>query len=201
MFRHLNLTRFLPLLLLLPGVVVEAQRPPRGRRAAANRTPAAPECRVFCSDAKPGTSVAELVWRASGTPLDAGALESRLAEQGLEVTVYKDGYRRGRYASLPSVTRGREFLIQPLPPGAHPRVPALERLVVAEVYAVKDRLTRQRLAEGRSDLIAVRVEGLESGVNYYWRVPAVVNGRRVTSGVVRCQAATCPVDSQPAPGA
>lgn len=165
-------------------------------------------CRTYCSDevtppagtaddARPRrAAIAEITWRVSATQLQPRDLESRAARQGIEVTVYKDGFGRGRFASMPSVGEGRPFS----PPGgqdANTRIPGLGRLTIRDVRAAGAPDAPDSARDRPSNVVAVEVEGLEAGLNYFWRLTSAVGDRKVTSEVVRCQAPTCPVDFQP----
>lgn len=222
MLRRMGVTL---LLLSLLVVAADAQRTRRSpRRAPRAVPPQAGEansqleragdqalgvsCRTYCSDevrppagtaddARPRrAAIAEITWRVSGTQLQPRDLESRAAQQGIEVTVYKDGFGRARFASLFSVGAGRPFS----PPGnqdANTRIPGLDRLTVRDVRPAGATGAPDSARDRPSNVVAVEVEGLEAGLNYFWRVTSAVGDRKVTSEVVRCQAPTCPIDFQP----
>jgi hypothetical protein len=156
------------------------------------------ECRVYCSDVKPRTSVAEIVWRATPTRATPQDLEASLAQQGIEVTVYKDGFERGTYASLFSIQRGRSFSLNPTR-AIEARIPGLDQLTITDVRPVRPEAVQDKSFRGASNVVAVEVEGLEPGLNYFWRVPRADAARAMkeVGEVVRCQAATCPADFQP----
>lgn len=166
-------------------------------------------CRTYCSDevrprtgdaaneVKPRRSaVAEITWRASGTQLQPQDLESQAALQGVEVTVYKDGFSRGRFANLFSVREGQSFSMQDSQ-NLNTRIPGLDRLTILNVRPVGSRDATDRAFDGPSNMVAVEIEGLEPGLNYFWRVTSAAADRKLTSEIIRCQAPTCPVDFQP----
>ncbi|MGH9941930.1 MAG: hypothetical protein ACRD9R_06175 [Pyrinomonadaceae bacterium] len=163
---------------------------------------ASPEliCEVTCDKTKPRTPIAVLIWKAAETPLVARALAARVSGQGLEVTVYKDGFEKRAFAALPSIRRNARLVLRQSETARQQRVPGLERLVVVDVVPLSDaadpnRLDRVRSTAGRFTYVAVRVEGLEPGLNYFWRAPSTTGGVRATGGaVVRCQAPVCPAD-------
>ena len=135
------------------------------------------ECRVFCSTEKLRTSVVELTWRST---------EARLSTSRIEVTVYKDGFKNGNYSALGSRKGERSFRPSQAKQ-TQPLVPALSKLVVLEAKGLKE----------RSGVVAVRIEGLEPGLNYFWRVISTTTGRLLAEGTAKCQAPTCPADMQP----
>lgn len=135
------------------------------------------ECRVFCSTEKLRTSVAELTWRST---------EARLSTSRIEVTIYKDGFKNGNYSALVS-SKGERSFRPSQAKQTHPLVPALSKLVVLEAKGLKE----------RPGVVAVRIEGLEPGLNYFWRVVSTTNERLLAEGTAKCQAPTCPADMQP----
>jgi hypothetical protein len=164
-------------------------------------------CRTYCSvevsprtgdTTRRRTAIAEVTWRVSDTQLQPQDLESRAARQGIEVTVYKDGFSRGRFANLFSIGKGLTFSIQGNQ-DLNTRILGLDRLTILNVRPVRDRNATECTFNGPSNLVAVEVEGLEAGLNYFWRVTLPAGDRKVTSEVVRCQSPTCPVDSDETP--
>lgn len=130
-------------------------------------------CEVFCSDTRVGVSVAEVTFAG-----DANSLNQLV----LEVTVYKNGFEIGRFAHLSPIRAGQKFeIIQP--GGEAASTPGFDTLVLTAVRLQADR-----------GLVTVRVEGLDAGLNYFWRVrPAGGSGTATETTV--CQALECPVDS------
>jgi hypothetical protein len=174
-FRVLQLLLLL-LLLSFSSVSGEAQKS-RSRFRQQNTSSTTLECRVFCSVEKLRTPVAELIWKST---------EARLNQLNIEVTVYKDGFTRGPYAVLPSIKREQRFQLQKVI-GGQEHVPGLSQLVVVEVRSIRE----------RPGMMAVRIESLEPGLNYFWRVVSKVDGRLVAGSAARCQAPVCPADLQP----
>ena len=174
-FRLLKLLLLLVVLSFLPASV-EAQR---RRPARFRQQPTSPafECRVFCSEEKLRTPVAELTWRST---------EARLSTSRIEVTVYKDGFQTGSYVALGS-TEGARSIRLPQTRKTQELIPALTELVVVEA----------RSSRVRSGAVAVRIEGLEPGLNYFWRVVSTTTGRQIAEGTTKCQAPVCPADMQP----
>lgn len=177
-----QISRVLTLLTLLiflacSNALVHGQKGRRQRFRQASASAATFECRTFCSDEKLRTPVAELIWRSS---------EARLSSQRIEVTVYKDGFAKGLYVALRSVKGERSAALQRNRQYQEP-VPALSQLVVVETLSLRE----------QPGMVAVRIEGLEPGLNYFWRVVTASDGRLVAGGTTRCQAPVCPADFQP----
>ena len=127
-------------------------------------------CELSCSDTALRTSIAELSWEPQ-------AANVKLAEQVLEVTVFKDGFAREVKARLPLQDPQRFTLSGP----AQSSQASLARL---EVAAVEVRST------GRAH---VRVQGLEPNLNYFWRLQSA-DGKTTLSGPLRSRALVCPAD-------
>jgi len=137
------------------------------------------QCRITCSVDQPGVPVAELTW---SSPRD-NRLKG-LAAQQVHATVYKDGFEKGNHVVVEPTGAGQEF--QPaargkkLPPGLKLRTTAVEGAV-----------TRGREPPSRT---TIKVEGLEPGLNYFWRVSSRAGSQVVNTGAVRCKVPVCPVD-------
>ena len=176
-FRSLKFLLIIVALSFLPvSVGAQTRRPARFRQ----QTPSAAfECRVFCSEEKLRTPVAELTWRST---------EARLSTSRIEVTVYKDGFQTGKYVALRSTKGERSYqLPQVKQAQTQELIPALRELVVVEASSLR----------ARPGVVAVRIEGLEPGLNYFWRVVSTTSGRQIAEGTTRCQAPVCPADMQP----
>ncbi|MGE0131477.1 MAG: hypothetical protein AB7U82_25625 [Blastocatellales bacterium] len=181
MWQRYKIPLLLVLLLLLAVVIVSVRQPwaTRSSGFVGAQPSTGLECETFCSDTRVGVSVAEITF--SG---DAGSL-SQLA---LEATVYKDGFSLGRLARVTPIRGGQKFVI--IQPGsqqssAPASAPGFDRLV----------LTAVRLQQERG-LVTARVENLDAGLNYFWRVrPA--DGSGTPSGTTVCQATICPVEEPP----
>lgn len=168
-------------------------------------------CNVFCSTKNPGTAVAEITRKVADVEPGQEVFAANVSRQELEVTVYRDGFSRGLFANLLSADRDaglRRLNDSPAQGGG----PGLEGLTVTEVRRRGDdegARRESRFNEGLSGArasrlrggatVVVRVEGLEPGLNYFWRVPAGSGRRRAAGQVVQCKAPVCPVDSRPLP--
>lgn len=164
------------------------------------------ECISYCSTTRPGTVLIEVRVRLADRPLSATELRTTVREQGLEATVYADGFERGLFASVPALRPNALFRARPNPQlGGRPRkrIPGLERLVIRDVATRADRTANSFLLmqqatglpapdEPRGEWAVIRLEGLDPGMAYSFRVPG---GR----SVVTCLATVCPVDRRPAP--
>ena len=163
------------------------------------------QCETYCDPYKPGTSVAEVRWRVSEGSLSTSELTARTSTEVLEVSVYKDGFERNLYANVSTSAGRHTFALTNIPP-SQKRLPGLQRLTLVDLNtspAETKKGFRMIAADpaGRGGGWAVaKVEGLEPGLVYFWRVKnqessVAPGGARVVS----CQAATCPVDSMRRP--
>ena len=150
------------------------------------------ECSSYCSSTRPGTPVMEVKWRVADQVLPAAEIRARVRQQKLEATVYSDGFERGLYVAV-EAPQAKEAFRAPAPTARPGLIPALSRLVLTDVATRQDRQPREhlRLLEAlppQAEWVVVRIEGVESGMDYTYRVPGQTD--RVT-----CRAAVCPVDS------
>lgn len=175
MWRRYQIPLLLSLLLLMVIAIVLVRRgmQPEGLVGAQSSTGLA--CEVFCSDTRVGVSVAEVTF--------SGAADS-LSQLALEVTVYKDGFTLGRFARVSPIRGGQKFEI--IRPGSQQGpAPGFDTLALTAVRLQADR-----------GLVTARVEGLDAGLNYFWRVRPAGGGGTGTETTV-CRAPECPVDSEP----
>jgi hypothetical protein len=169
----------LPLLLLLLTVVItSAKRPPKLKiprisLQADEQNPLGLDCKTDCTEAVPREPIAELTWRAT---------EAELNQQSLEVTAYKNGFEKGLLVRLFPRTIEPPGISQPQPSQQQP-LPGLDRIAISQVNVL-------------SDLIVVRVAGVQGGVNYFWRLRNA-DGSVTLSSVVRCKVLACPTDLKP----
>lgn len=177
MWRRYQIPLLFSLLLLLVVAIVLVTPGRRPEELVGAQSSTSLSCEVFCSDTRIGVSVAELTFSD-----DAGSL-SQLA---LEVTVYKNGFAIGRLARISPIREGQQFEII-RPPGEMGSAPGFDTLVVTAV----------RFQTG-AGLVTVRVEGLDPGLNYIWRVRPTGGSGTGTETTV-CQAVECPIDSEAPP--
>jgi hypothetical protein len=174
----------------------QAQKKVRARNEAGDM-----QCISYCSPTRPGIIVMEVQWRLATRSLNATTLRSVIQQQGLEVTVYNEGFERGLYATVSAIkpnavfrTQSRNDNVAPANPQP-PKIPGLDKLTITDIATRLDRPARsflldQPLTVNNAEWVTVRLEGLEPGMEYTYRVP----GRQ---SVVTCQAARCPVDRVP----
>ncbi len=158
-------------------------------------------CSVSCSPDKPRTVVAEISWPMAQPASSPQALTEGLARQTLDVTTFKDGFASGNFAQLSSVRENSKFSNR-APQPDESTAASLQGLSVRRVRTLQERISSgasQSVSElmppsandDASRVVVVEVEGLEPGLNYYWR-------RTPGGPVVRCQAPVCPFDKRDA---
>ena len=204
------------LLILAIFIVSIAMSEHHTRSNAAPRNPAITQapgqlfCDVFCSETVRGTAVAEILWKVSETQLNPQAFQARIRNQGLEVTVFKEGFNKGLYSNLASLDTSNNFRAFR---ADQQDIPGLDGLVVTDVRSVDDtdesgaresRFNKERVGAlpfdpRTTEAVVVRIEGLKPGLNYFWRVPTGTGNNRRLSEVVQCKAPVCPVDLKPVP--
>ncbi len=156
-----------------------------------------PACQMACSPDKPRTAVASISWSVAQPVTDPQALSAGVTQQSLDVTTFKDGFQRGAFAQLtPGVNRTFAFRAAPAQPS---NLPGLTGLSVTRVATLQDRIATRPGADRElmppaanndpNRVVVVEIQGLEPGLNYYWR-------RSPEGPVVRCQAPICPSDSR-----
>ncbi|HYX29725.1 MAG TPA: hypothetical protein VE863_14255 [Pyrinomonadaceae bacterium] len=162
------------------------------------------QCESYCDPYKPGTSIAEIRWKVADQALGVAEIKDRTAQEVIEVSVYKDGFERGLYANITPTEGRHQFSLVGSQP-AHKELPGLNRLVLVGMTTSGSptngfRMLADDPAGGGGQWAVAKVEGLEAGLLYFWRVQSK-NANLSTSGprVVSCQAATCPVDSMRRP--
>ena len=159
----------------------------------------APDCQVACSPTKPRTVVATITWPLTQAAANPQALSAGMTEQHLDVTTFKDGFSRGVFAQLTPVRENQPFALQA--PQAEPSgVPSLRALSVTRVSTLQERISSGAVgadtalmppsaANDPNRVVVIEVEGLEPGLNYFWR-------RTPNGPVARCQAPVCPADAR-----
>jgi hypothetical protein len=154
---------------------------------------------VSCSPDKPRTVVAEISWPLPRPAANPQALTEGLAQQTLDVTTFKDGFDKGVFAQLGSVRQNQAFTSRAAQPDVSSTA-SLQSLVVTKVSTLQERVSSgargspsdlmpPSAGNDASRVVVVEIEGLEPGLNYYWR-------RAPGGPVVRCQAPVCPFDSR-----
>jgi len=133
---------------------------------------------VSCSAERPGTAAATVRWSVKRAPLDSSRLQ---------VTVYRNGFARGMYALF--AVKGKK----PLVPQFSDSSP--HRDLTLPAY----RLRAVRVPSS-ADTAAFRVDGLEDGITYYWRLAHVKSQTPAPGPAVRVDAPTCPGLGKPGRG-
>jgi len=128
---------------------------------------------VSCDPIRIRTPIARVSWEPSGKTLQTDRLD---------VTVYKDGFQIGVYASASSFRPELKFALSKSDKAAAFRPPGLDLLI------------RKAEMPSQSRRVSVTVEGLEPRLNYFWRVLSAGAGQSVSSEIVRHQAPVCPAD-------
>jgi hypothetical protein len=150
-------------------------------------------CEAYCSETKLRTANARIRWKlVPGPALDAAkARNLSTAEQRLETTVYKNGFDKDLYLSLPISQTGYERAV----PSSSLAKQGQERLRAYQIRIVDVERPRSKelFATGAAETVAV-VENLEPGMNYTWRLVIQTDADKVASPTVTCQAPVCPAD-------
>ena len=148
----------------------------------------------FCSETRLRTTNARITWRAGAGALGPGVASLAGTTQRLETTVFKNGFDRGLYVTLPIGDAAADRPIAAIvPPAATQQGPPAQRrayqIRLIEVNAARPSVA----AEGASEMDAV-VENLEPGLNYIWRMAIDTAAGRIVSPSVTLRAPVCPAD-------
>lgn len=148
-------------------------------------------CEVYCSPTKLRTANARLRWElAPGSALSATGDENLAgAEQRLEATVFKNGFEKNLFVSLPVVQPNSDQLAAPR---VSPQQRGLRAFQIRLVDVARPQTT-DRFADGTDEIIA-EIENLEPGMRYTWRVAIESAAADFVSQTVSCQAPVCPAD-------
>lgn len=149
-------------------------------------------CETYCSPTS-RTPVAEVKWVVATQPSAAANLRTLASQQNIEAAVNEDGFERGRFVRLASVAPQARFG-PASPAAAGTPLPGLGSLTVNAVSSSQDAPGALRLAtpaEAGRENVVLQVEGLQPGMNYYWRVRPPTQGE---PQIVMCRAPICPSD-------
>ncbi len=141
-------------------------------------------CQVSCSPTKLRTGVATVSWAVR-----PGSGTRAQREQALDMSVFPDGFNTGAYARLFPLQRGGPFT--PIPtrgPSPTESAPRAFQVEAAEARTVP-----------QANRVVVRVEGVEPGLNYFFRVASPTRGEGESSPPISCTAPVCPADMKPTP--
>lgn len=129
---------------------------------------------AFCSETKLRTGVVLLSWKADENSFD---------NQRLDVTIYKKGFDKNLYTSLWPLETGQEFQTSS-------QVKLSDRPSNQALYLNVNKID----VDKKKRSISVELEGLEAGLNYYWRVLTLNEKGWVLGGIIRTEAPICPAD-------
>lgn len=188
------------------SVVAWAQATPQGEGPPVRNESGDLECVSYCSVTRPGTPLMEVKWKLAPQQLAPQDLAAKSAQQGLEATVYAEGFERGQYVVVTAVKP--QALFHALPktdnaPAQPSKLPGLENLKVTEVATRASKPVRpfhllrpqtQIEAAEPAEWMAARLEGVDPGMQYTYRVSG-------GTSTVACQAVVCPVDRIDVPAA
>jgi hypothetical protein len=132
-----------------------------------------PSIETFCSRTRPRVGGMDITWSLK---------RDSLASPTLDFTVFKDGFLRDLFGTVDAL--------------GHDKSVALSESLRQD--SVRLRPFRVDVIDGQADARAgrLRIESLEPGVNYFWRLRADSGGRWVGGETIRSQALTCPSDAE-----
>jgi len=140
------------------------------------------QCEMFCSGDKRPT--VELRW----DPVKDKRVRDR-TQQRIETTVYKKGFLRGEFTAL-ALGAG------PPAPRLGARFAGVDRQAARNLLASLElTVTKIHITEIPHPSVAVRAQGIEPGLTYFWRLSSRIGNTWLTSQTVRCQAPVCPIDA------
>lgn len=144
-------------------------------------------CEVYCSETDPGTVVARLRWSPiAGVASESSGGRTVAAPREVQTTVFKDGFAKDLYLSLPLTSAVGQAGVASAPGRDGSSLRAFE----LRLTEVEGSLTAQGAVGAGGETIAV-IENLEPGITYTWRLAGEAGD---TSPAVSCQAPVCPVD-------
>jgi hypothetical protein len=141
----------------------------------------------------------EVKWKLASQPLTTKDLVAKSAQQGLEATVYAEGFERGQYVVVSALKPQALFHAVPKSPNATAppsKLPGLENLKVTEIATRASKPARvfhllrpqtQTETAEPAEWMAVRIEGVDPGMQYTYRISG-------NTSTVACQTVVCPVD-------
>lgn len=169
----------------------------RGQAPQPTRSEANGDLRVetFCSKVRPGVGLADVSWKESQTSVSRGARDTTTRVQ-LLVTSVKDGFSTGAAVKVwPS--SGRERVGSGLGASDH-RLDPLRGLAVApapnSVASGRSPSKSPQAASQQERSNSIRIQNLQPGINYIWRLQRVHDGTFDLSNTVTTAAPVCAVD-------
>lgn len=150
-------------------------------------------CEVYCSETKLRTANARLRWKlVPGPALEAAkSADLSAAAQRLETTVFRDGFAKDLYVSLPVSRAGDESAVPSS--GLARQGKSTLRAYQIRIVDIQQPKSRELFTAGTAETVAV-VENLEPGLIYTWRLVLEPDAARLVSPEVACEAPVCPAD-------
>ena len=148
-----------------------------------------------CSKVSPGVGIADVSWKGSQTSVSRDARDTTTQVQ-LLVTTVKDGFSTGAAVKVwPS--SGKERVGSGLGASDH-RLDPLRGLAVApapnSVASGRSPSKSPQAASQQERSNSIRIQNLQPGINYIWRLQRVHNGTFDSSNTVTTAAPVCAVD-------
>lgn len=159
-------------------------------------------CEAFCSDTKARTANARLSWIDPGVVIARAHGSARVElEQQVETTVFKNGFTNELFARFPAVEPTPAGVPRTMElPGRRSAAPIPRAFDLRIIGATRPRATGIGAAEimrlsPQQQETSIIVEGLEPGLNYWWRIRfRTSDGEWRLSEPIRCEAPVCPAD-------
>ncbi len=134
------------------------------------------QCQSYCSETKLRTGVALLTWDAD---------KRLIRKQRIDVTVYKHGFETRTYTILWPLRKDQRFQ-------------------TSDMANIPDRPDRQLLYlkvnkadwNRHTNTISIELEGLQPGLNYFWRVLTLEKQGWRPGITIRCVGPVCPADTE-----
>jgi hypothetical protein len=149
---------------------------------------------TYCSDTKLRTPNARISWSTPTAVMAArSSAAAAIAAESIETTVFKNGFEKGLWVSLPLSPRASAA--RPIVPQAQPQLrrPTLRAFQI-RVVGVEETARESAAAAGAAEDTSAVVENLEPGVDYSWRIAFDTPQGKIVSPVVRTRAPICPAD-------
>lgn len=146
---------------------------------------------VFCSETRLRTANVRVRWSLS--PAARSAIGFAPPKQSLDTTVFKGGFDKGLFVTMPIPAATPPNPVAPLAQAAtQTRQTPLRAYQIQLVEVQQPRAAPGAAAE--SGEIAAVIENLEPGVNYTWRLTIEAPSGKTASAPVTVTAPTCPAD-------
>jgi len=174
---------------VLPAVAAAGQ--PGAQPLARSESGLTLEVEGFCSQVRMRTSNARITWRVTAPALTAGLASLAPTAQRLETTVFKNGFERGLFVTLPITAAAPDRPVAAVAPPTAAQQPARRAY---QIRLIEMSAVRAAAADDGASEMDVVVENLEPGMNYSWRLTIDAPSARMVSPVVSLRARICPSD-------